>query len=155
MRTNLNLSPLFRSTIGFDRVFDLLENASRAQTFDVWPPYDILRTGEDSYRITIAVAGFTESELSVTHQQNLLIVAGKKNETEGEYLHRGIAGTAFERQFELADHVKVLDADLKNGLLSICLVREVPEEMRARMIAIRSAAAEHEPAQIETAKKAA
>jgi molecular chaperone IbpA len=155
MRTNLNLSPLFRSTIGFDRVFDLLENASRLQTFDVWPPYDILRTGEDSYRITMAVAGFTESELTVTDQHGLLVVAGKKAEAEGEYLHRGIAGSAFERQFELADHVKVLDAELKNGLLSISLIREVPEEMRARTIAIKTTDTAKAPAQIESAKRAA
>src|SRR5688572_11595762 len=134
MRTNLNFSPLFRSTVGFDRVFDLLENASRAQSFDSWPPYDIARSSEDSYRITMAVAGFSENELTITHQLNQLIVSGNQPETEGEYLHRGIAGSSFERRFQLADHVKVERADLKNGLLTISLVREVPEEMKPRKI---------------------
>jgi molecular chaperone IbpA len=155
MRTNLNFSPLFRSTIGFDRVFDLLENASRAQSFESWPPYDIVRTSEDSYRITMAVAGFSESELAITHQPNLLIVAGNKPETEGEYLHRGIAGTSFERRFELADHVKVAHADLRNGLLTILLVREVPEEMKPRKISIKAGDAAGESKRIESSKQAA
>jgi molecular chaperone IbpA len=155
MRTNLNFSPLFRSTIGFDRVFDLLENASRAQSFESWPPYDIVRTSEDSYRITMAVAGFSESELAITHQPNLLIVAGNKAETEGEYLHRGIAGTSFERRFELADHVKVAHADLRNGLLTILLVREVPEEMKPRKISIKAGDVAGESKRIESSKQAA
>ena len=138
MRTNLNFSPLFRSTIGFDRVFDLLENASRTDSFESWPPYDIVRMSEDSYRITMAVAGFSESELSITHQPNLLIVAGDKPEQQADYLHRGIPGTSFERRFELADHLKVTGADLQDGLLTIMLVREVPEEMRPRRIAIKA-----------------
>jgi molecular chaperone IbpA len=155
MRTNLNFSPLFRSTIGFDRVFDLLENASRTQSFESWPPYDIVRTSEDSYRITMAVAGFSESELTITHQPNLLIVAGNKPETEGDYLHRGIPGTSFERRFELADHVKVAHADLRNGLLTIALVREVPEEMKPRKISIKAGDAASESKRIEDSKKAA
>jgi molecular chaperone IbpA len=155
MRTNLNFSPLFRSTIGFDRVFDLLENASRTQSFESWPPYDIVRTSEDSYRITMAVAGFSESELTITHQPNLLIVAGNKPETEGDYLHRGIPGTSFERRFELADHVKVAHADLRNGLLTIALVREVPEEMKPRKISIKAGDAAGESKRIEDSKKAA
>jgi len=149
MRTNLNFSPLFRSTIGFDRVFNLLENASRAQSFESWPPYDIVRTAEDAYRITMAVAGFSESELTITLQPNLLIVAGNKPETEGEYLHRGIPGTSFERRFELADHVKVAHADLQNGLLTISLVREVPEEMKPRKISIKGGNAAGESKRIE------
>jgi molecular chaperone IbpA len=155
MRTNLNFSPLFRSTIGFDRVFDLLENASRTQSFDSWPPYDIVRTSEDSYRITMAVAGFSESELSITHQPNLLIVAGNKPEEEGEYLHRGIPGTSFERRFELADHVKVAKADLQNGLLTISLVREVPEEMKPRKISIKAGDTAGESKRIEGSRQAA
>jgi molecular chaperone IbpA len=155
MRTNLNFSPLFRSTIGFDRVFDLLENASRTQSFESWPPYDIVRTSEDSYRITMAVAGFSESELSITHQPNLLIVAGNKPEEEGEYLHRGIPGTSFERRFELADHVKVAKADLQNGLLTISLVREVPEEMKPRNISIKASDTAGESKRIEGTKQAA
>jgi molecular chaperone IbpA len=155
MRTNLNFSPLFRSTIGFDRVFDLLENASRAQSFESWPPYDIVRTSEDSYRITMAVAGFSESELTITHQPNLLIVAGNKPETEGEYLHRGIPGTSFDRRFELADHVKVANADLRNGLLTVTLVREVPEEMKPRKISINAGGVAGESKRIESSKQAA
>jgi molecular chaperone IbpA len=155
MRTNLNFSPLFRSTIGFDRVFDLLENASRTQSFESWPPYDIVRTSEDSYRITMAVAGFSESELNISHQPNLLIVAGNKPEEEGEYLHRGIPGTSFERRFELADHVKVARADLQNGLLTIALVREVPEEMKPRKISIKASDAAGESKRIEGTKQAA
>jgi molecular chaperone IbpA len=155
MRTNLNFSPLFRSTIGFDRVFDLLENASRTQSFDSWPPYDIVRASEDSYRITMAVAGFTESELAVTHEPNLLVVTGDKPEQEGDYLHRGIPGTSFERRFELADHVKVVNANLLNGLLTIDLVREVPEEMKPRKIAIKGSDLAGESKKIEDGKQAA
>jgi len=154
MRTNLNFSPLFRSTVGFDRVFDLLENASRAQSFDSWPPYDIVRSSEDSYRITMAVAGFSENELTITHQLNQLIVSGNQPETEGEYLHRGIAGSSFERRFQLADHVKVDRADLKNGLLTIVLVREVPEEMKPRKISIKAGDSSGSK-QIESDKRAA
>ena len=139
MRTNLSFSPLFRSTIGFDRVFDLLENASRAQNGDNWPPYDILRLSEDSYRMVMAVAGFADDELTITHEPNLLIVAGSKPERdETEYLHRGIPGTAFERRFELADHVQVTGAELKNGLLTVTLVREVPEQLKPRRVEIRN-----------------
>jgi molecular chaperone IbpA len=155
MRTNLNFSPLFRSTIGFDRVFDLLENANRTQSFESWPPYDIVRTSEDSYRITMAVAGFSESELTITHQPNLLIVAGNKPETDGEYLHRGIPGASFERRFELADHVKVAHADLQNGLLTISLVREVPEEMKPRKISIKAGDIASQSKRIESSKQAA
>jgi molecular chaperone IbpA len=137
MRANLNFSPLFRSTVGFDRVFDLLENANQAQNFDNWPPYDIVRRSEDAYRITMAVAGFREHELTLTHQPNLLVVnGGKSPEADGEYLHRGIPSQAFERRFELADHVKVVSANLENGLLAIELAREVPEEMKPRQIKI-------------------
>ncbi|HET6158000.1 MAG TPA: Hsp20 family protein [Dongiaceae bacterium] len=155
MRTNLNFSPLFRSTIGFDRVFDLLENASRTQSFESWPPYDIMRTSEDSYRITMAVAGFAESQLTITHEPNLLVVMGDKPEQEGDYLHRGIPGTSFERRFELADHVKVANANLQNGLLTIELVREVPEEMKPRKIAIKGSDPAGESKKIEDGKQAA
>lgn len=139
MRTNLSFSPLFRSTIGFDRVFDLLEQANRAQNGEAWPPYDIQRTSEDSYRVVMAVAGFSEGELTITHEPNLLIVAGNKPEAEGaDYLHRGIPGRSFERRFELADHVQVTGADLKNGLLTVNLVREVPERLKPRKINVRA-----------------
>ncbi|MEP9386765.1 Hsp20 family protein [Mesorhizobium sp. KR9-304] len=137
MRTAFDFSPLYRSSIGFDRVFDLLENASRVTTVDNWPPYDIAKIGDDDYRITMAVAGFAENELSMTQEQNMLMVAGQKSgEETGEYLHRGIAGRAFERRFQLADHVKVTGAGLKNGLLTIDLKREIPEEMKPRRIEI-------------------
>ena len=137
MRTAFDFSPLYRSSIGFDRVFDLLENASRVTTVDNWPPYDIAKIGNDDYRITMAVAGFAENELSMTQEQNMLMVAGQKaGDESGEYLHRGIAGRAFERRFQLADHVKVTGAGLKNGLLTIELKREIPEEMKPRRIEI-------------------
>jgi molecular chaperone IbpA len=137
MRTAFDFSPLYRSSIGFDRVFDLLENASRSSTVDNWPPYDIAKIGENDYRITVAVAGFAEDELSMTQEHNVLTVAGQKTtEENGEFLHRGIAGRAFERRFQLADHVKVTGAELKNGLLTVDLKREIPEEMKPRRIAI-------------------
>ena len=137
MRTAFDFSPFYRSSIGFDRVFDLLENASRSSTVDNWPPYDIAKIGDNDYRITVAVAGFAEDELSMTQEHNVLTVAGQKStEENGEYLHRGIAGRAFERRFQLADHVKVTGAELKNGLLTVDLKREIPEEMKPRRIAI-------------------
>jgi molecular chaperone IbpA len=158
MRTAFDFSPLYRSSIGFDRVFDLLENASRTTTIDNWPPYDIARTGEDDYRITMAVAGFNRDELSMTQERNMLVVSGQKSgEDTGEYLHRGIAGRAFERRFQLADHVKVTGAGLKNGLLTIDLKREIPEEMKPRRIEIGSTAAtpKVEQRKIEAEKQAA
>lgn len=136
MRT-VDFAPLYRSSIGFDRLFDLLETANRAQPNDNWPPYDTLKTGEDTYRITMAVAGFAQEDLTITQQPNLLIVTGeKKVEAEGEYLHRGIAYRPFNRRFELADHVRVAGASISNGLLTIDLKREVPEAMKPRQIQI-------------------
>ena len=159
MRTAFDFSPLYRSSIGFDRVFDLLENASRATTtIDNWPPYDIARTGEDDYRITMAVAGFSQDELSMTQEQNMLVVSGQKSgEDTGEYLHRGIAGRTFQRRFQLVDHVKVTGARLDNGLLTINLKREIPEEMKPRRIEIGSVTATPKVAQrkIEGEKQAA
>ena len=137
MRTAYDFSPLYRSSIGFDRVFNLLDDASKVTTIDNWPPYDIAKFGDDEYRITVAVAGFSRSDLSMTQEQNLLMVIGQKSEeADGEYLHRGIAGRAFERRFQLADHVKVTAATLKDGLLTINLKREIPEEMKPRRIEI-------------------
>ncbi len=159
MRTAFDFSPLYRSSVGFDRVFDLLETASRATTtIDNWPPYDIARTGDDDYRITMAVAGFSQDELSMTQEQNMLLVTGeKKDEDKAEYLHRGIAGRAFERRFQLADHVRVTGAGLENGLLTIDLKREIPEEMKPRRIEIGSTAVMPKVAQrkIEAEKQAA
>lgn len=158
MATSYDYAPLFRSSIGFDRVFNLLENAQRARSISDWPPYDIVKTGNDSYRISIAVAGFEQDDLEITFQSNLLTVAGKKPETAPEgYLHRGIAGRPFEHRFELADHVRVDHANLTNGLLSIDLVREIPEALKPRKIDIQAGAAVAQPvapAQIEAQKAA-
>ena len=158
MRTNLDFSPLFRSSIGFDRMLNALEAASRVETIDNWPPYDIVKTGEDDYRIAMAVAGFSQDELAITQEQNMLIVSGQKANPENvEYLHRGIAGRSFQRRFELADHVKVVGAGLVNGLLTVDLKREIPEEMKPRQIEITTAMAlpMAETKQIEAEKQAA
>jgi molecular chaperone IbpA len=137
MRTSLDFSPFYRSSVGFDHIFDLLNNATRVQTIDNWPPYDIAKTSDDAYRIEMAVAGFAEDELSIVTEANLLVVSGeKKTNGNGEYLHRGLANRPFTRRFELADHVKVVAAHLANGLLTIELQREVPEAMKPRRIAI-------------------
>ena len=157
MATSYDYAPLYRSSVGFDRVFNLLENAQRARSISDWPPYDIVKTGDDTYRISIAVAGFTHDELDITFQSNLLTVTGKKQEAAAEgYLHRGIAGRPFEHRFELADHVRVNGADLSNGLLLIDLVREIPEALKPRKISIESAPAlmSAAPAQIEAHKAA-
>ena len=158
MRTTLDFSPLYRSAIGFDRVVDLLENANRVAPVENWPPYDIAKTGEDDYSITMAVAGFSPDELTITHKPNTLVVSGTKSDEEnGHYLHRGIAGRAFQRRFELADHVKVAGASLKDGLLRIDLKREIPEEMKPRRIEIASGPALPKAGtrQIEAEKQAA
>jgi molecular chaperone IbpA len=160
MRTTFDFAPLFRSSIGFDRMLDALETASRVTSVDNWPPYDIVKTGEDDYHISMAVAGFTQDDLTITQEQNMLIVIGQKigdEEDDRQYLHRGIAGRAFQRRFELADHVKVVAAGLANGLLTIDLKREVPEEMKPRRIAIASGRGlpKAETKQIETEKLAA
>lgn len=156
MRTNLDFTPLFRSSVGFDRIFNMLEDASRVSTIDNWPPYDIAKVGEDDYRITMAVAGFSRDELTITHQPNMLVVSGSQTgEDNGEYLYRGIVDRAFERRFELADHVKVAGAGLENGLLTVDLKREIPEEMKPRRIAIGGNAAKAKPQQIEGEKNAA
>ncbi len=158
MRTNLDFSPLFRSSIGFDRMLNALEAASRVESIDNWPPYDIIKTGEDDYRIAMAVAGFTQDELTITQEQNMLFVAGQKaNDDDQQYLHRGIAGRSFQRRFELADHVKVVGAGLVDGLLTVDLKREIPEEMKPRQIAISTDVAlpKVETKQIEADKQAA
>ncbi|CUX62415.1 Hsp20 family protein [Agrobacterium tumefaciens] len=157
MATSYDFAPLFRSSVGFDRVFHLLENAQRARSISDWPPYDIVKTDDDTYRISIAVAGFTQDDLDITFQSNLLTVTGKKQEVSAVgYLHRGIAGRPFEHRFELADHVRVNGADLRNGLLSIELVREIPEALKPRKILIQSTPAltSAVPAQIEAQKAA-
>jgi len=139
MRPTFDFSPLFRSSIGFDRVLSALENANRLEAVDSWPPYDIVKLSKDEYRISLAVAGFSPDELTLTHEPNVLIVAGQQaNEDNVQYLHRGIAHRAFQRRFELADHVKVRGANLVDGLLTIELAREIPEEMKPRRIQIGS-----------------
>lgn len=138
MRT-LDFSPYYRSTVGFDRVFDLLDSATRQDaSVNAYPPYNIEVTGDDAYRISVAVAGFSLDDLDIEVRENTLKVSGKHGESEDKnrYLHRGIAGRAFERQFHLADHVKVTNASLENGLLHLDLVREIPEEQRPRRIEI-------------------
>jgi molecular chaperone IbpA len=141
----LDFAPLSRSTVGFDRLFQMLEGAARGAEGDAaYPPYNIERTGEDGYRVTIAVAGFRDGELSVTQQQNQLIVSGKQaadeTATTKRFLHRGIAARAFERRFNLADYVRVTSAALDHGLLVIDLAREVPEAAKPRRIDITGAA---------------
>jgi molecular chaperone IbpA len=146
MRT-FDLSPLLRSSVGFDHVNRLFELANRVDDAATsYPPYNIEKRGEDAYRITMAVAGFSEGELDVTVKENSLIVTGKAAEQtaaqDGEqvsYLHRGIARRAFERRFELADTVKVVGAELKDGLLHIALKREIPEAKKPRQIQINTA----------------
>lgn len=139
--SRLDFTPYRRSTVGFDRLFDLLENQTRANSGDNYPPFNIARSGEDNYRITLAVAGFRTQDIDITAQQNLLTVQGKKREEiddGGELLHIGIANRGFERRFELADYVRVENAALADGLLVIDLVREVPDAMKPKKIAVSS-----------------
>jgi molecular chaperone IbpA len=149
MRTNLDFAPFFRSTVGFDRLFDLLENTSRLTTASNWPAYNIARTGEDGYRISLAVPGFAMDELEITQQPNMLVVSGKKADEEAEHLHRGIPSGNFTHRFELADYVDVIDARLSDGLLTVELKREVPEAMKPRRIEIGQVRAEQPNRQIE------
>jgi molecular chaperone IbpA len=140
--TTFDFSPLFRTSVGYDRLASLLNSASRLEQGAGFPPYNIQRAGEDHYRITMAVAGFSESELNITTENNRLVVTGDKpEEQESEdnaYLYRGIATRSFERRFNLAEHVKVTGARLDNGLLHIELERQIPEAMKPRSIEIRS-----------------
>ena len=142
MRTT-DLSPLLRATVGFDRMMNMLDAAHRVDESALsYPPYNIEKTGEDAYRIVMAVAGFGEGDLDVTVKETSLVIAGKKEtaETESKFLHRGIATRAFERRFDLADHIKVTGAKLENGLLYIELVREVPEAKKPKTITIERVA---------------
>jgi molecular chaperone IbpA len=138
MRT-YDFAPLFRSTIGFDRLFDLAETAQRGAE-EGYPPYNIERLAEDRYQITLAVAGFSADEISITAEQNVVTIEGGKTEkAEREFLYRGISTRHFKRQFNLADYVQVKNASFDNGLLKIELVREIPEAMKPRRVAINSA----------------
>ena len=144
MRSAFDFAPYRRSTVGFDRLFDMLENSSFGQTQENYPPFDLIKAGENEYRIELAVAGFKPQELDITAQQNVLVVLGHKsdqsNEKGDDYVYRGIANRSFERRFALADHIQVRGADLRDGLLSIELVREIPEAMKPRKISIGGAA---------------
>ena len=149
----IDFSPLFRTAVGFDHLAAMLDEASRTET-NGYPPYNIELTGEDSYRVTMAVAGFAESDLDLEMKQGVLRITGRKadDSKERKFLHRGIANRAFERRFQLADYVRVEGAHLQDGLLHIDLVREIPEAMKPRKIAISGA--QEKPA-IESAAKAA
>ncbi len=138
---SFDLTPLYRSTVGFDRLFSLLDDFGRVDTsVPSYPPYNIERTGENAYRISVAVAGFTDEDLNIEVKENALTIRGEKKteekEEKGEVLYQGIAARAFERRFQLADHVTVQGASLENGLLHVDLVREIPEAMKPRQIPI-------------------
>lgn len=138
-----DFSPFYRSTVGFDRLFSMLDSMGQPDNGQSYPPYNIERTGEDAYRITMAVAGFGEDEIAIESNRNVLSVKAEKatedKAEEREFLYRGIATRSFERRFQLADHVHVTGAELKNGLLHIDLKREIPEELKPRKIAIATA----------------
>ena len=140
--TTFDFSPLFRTSVGYDRLASLLNSANRVEQNGGYPPYNIVSSGENQYRITMAVAGFSESELSITSEHNKLLVTGEKAEDDesesAQYLYRGIATRSFERRFNLADHVRVSAARLDNGLLHIELEREIPEAMKPKKIDIQS-----------------
>lgn len=138
-----DFTPYRRSTVGFDRLFDLLENHARTSQGDNYPPFNIEQTSQDSYRITLAVAGFKTDDIDIVAQQNLLVISGRKASDDAEnrnFVHLGIANRNFERRFELADFVRVESAGLEDGLLTVNLVREVPEAMKPKKIAINKSA---------------
>ena len=150
-----DLAPLYRNTVGFDRLFSMLDNVGNVEAAPTYPPYNIERTGENAYRISIAVAGFTQDDLAIEAKENGLTVKGEKkadSETKAETLYRGIAARGFERRFQLADYVQVTGATLENGLLHIDLVREIPEAKKPRQIAIGGSSA---PKTIESDLKVA
>jgi len=144
MRSAFDFAPYRRSTVGFDRLFDMLENNTFGQGQENYPPFDLIKLGENDYRIELAVAGFKPDEIDITAQQNVLLVSGRKKEESDSgpnsggdnYIYRGIATRSFERRFALADHIQVRSADMKDGLLSIELVREIPEAMKPKKINI-------------------
>ena len=159
MRSAFDFAPFRRSTVGFDRLFDMLENSTMGGNGENYPPFDLIKLGDNEYRIELAVAGFKADEIDITAQQNVLIVTGRKSEESEEkgsdYIYRGIANRSFERRFALADHIQVRGADLKDGLLAIELKREIPEAMKPRKIDIggeaqRSAISSEQPASKQT-----
>ncbi|MCO5070600.1 MAG: Hsp20 family protein [Rhizobiaceae bacterium] len=149
---HVDFSPLYRSTVGFDRLFTMLDSLAQPEGQASYPPYNIERTGEDAYRISMAVAGFSDDEISIEAHRNVLTIKGERNDEKNgegsEVLYRGIASRSFERRFQLADHVEVVGAKLKNGLLHIDLKRTIPEELKPRKIAI-TAVSENTAKQIE------
>ena len=155
MRSAFDFAPYRRSTIGFDRLFDLLENSGLGQGSENYPPFDLIRLDDNHYRINLAVAGFLTDEIEITAQQNQLIVSGRKEDDDKvDYIHRGITNRQFERRFGLADFIKVAEADLANGLLSIDLVREIPDAMRPRKVAIGGAQPKQESIEASAREKA-
>ena len=159
MRT-YDLAPFYRSTVGFDRLFGLLDSLAGDTRGETYPPYNIERTGENAFRISVAVSGFTQGELSIVAKENTLTIKGEKianenSETKSEVLYRGIAARAFERVFQLADFVLVKNASLENGLLHVDLVREIPEAKKPRSIPILSATPTTQPVIDSTGEKAA
>jgi molecular chaperone IbpA len=153
MRT-YDFAPLWRSSVGFDRLFDLINDTQRLEAQDNYPPYDIVRTGDDTYRISLALAGFAPDEITITAQQNKLTVAGRKAERAPssephEYLYQGISARPFERQFNLEDHVEVEHASFENGLLEIALARKVPEAMKPRRIEIAAGTPARKPDKVK------
>jgi len=154
--TAFDFSPLFRSTIGFDRLTRLADAAARGDGAATYPPYNIEKTGDESYRLSMAVAGFGAADLDIQVQENALLVTGKakKEEDSAQYLHRGIARRAFERRFQLADTIKVVGASLDNGMLHVELVREIPEAMKPRTIKIATSA-QPQTAQAQTIEQKA
>ncbi|HEY6661888.1 MAG TPA: Hsp20 family protein [Sphingomicrobium sp.] len=148
MRSAFDFAPYRRSTVGFDRLFDMLENSSFGNGGENYPPFDLIKAGDNDYRIELAVAGFKSDEIDITSQQNQLIVSGRKGDESGEggsdYIYRGIANRSFERRFALADHIQVRGADLKDGLLAIELVREIPEAMKPKKISIGGSQPQHD-----------
>ena len=158
MSTSFDFSPLFRSTVGFDWLLNALQAESALTAAGTWPIYDIAKSGDDSYRISVAVPGFNQDELTITQEQNTLVVSGKKSaEQNVQYLHRGIGDGSFQSRFRLADYVMVTGAALANGVLTIELKRELPEAMKPRQIAVATGQTtlSAEPRQIEADKKAA
>ena len=139
--TTIDFSPLYRSTVGFDSLATMLDSAMQTNSTSGYPPYDIESVDEGKYKITLAVAGFREEELDIQTERGVLTISGKRDEdTQGNYLHRGIAKRSFERKFQLADHVEVVNAELVNGLLEVSLLKEVPEALKPKKIAIGSGA---------------
>src|SRR5437868_4790668 len=148
MRSAFDFAPFRRSTVGFDRLFDMMENSSLGQAQENYPPFDLIKLGDNDYRIELAVAGFKPDEIDITAQQNVLLVTGRKKDESEEkgsnYVYRGIATRSFERRFALADHIQVRGADMKDGLLSIELKREIPEAMKPKKINIGGSQPQHD-----------